>query len=103
MIRKMIRRVSRERLTIEEVLYHPSFFDAKQKLEFLLTIHEHLNAPSKLDLIRRRHRLQIGSTTFNEQSIRNVIGKIHFYDWRLMYDRKTDITTELENGGKLKF
>ena len=103
MIRKMIRRVPRERLTIEEMLYHPSFYNAKKKLDFLLTIHEYLNAPSKLDLIRKRYRSQIGSTTFNEQAIRNVIGEIHFYDWRLMYDQKNQIPTELEDNGKLKF
>ena len=43
LIKGMTRNESTERLTIEEVLFHPAFYNSQEKLDFLLTFHANVS------------------------------------------------------------
>ena len=109
LIQKMIHRVPRHRLTIEKVLCHPAFYDANKKLNFLLTVHEYINAPLKLREIRQRKNGKIfddriSNQNLYEKEIWKSIKNIDLYEWKLMYDEPlcNDIQSKVDKG-KLKF
>ena len=43
----MTKNESTERLTIEEVLLHPAFYNSQEKLDFVLTFHANVNTVTK--------------------------------------------------------
>ena len=105
MIEQMVDHNSKGRLTIDEVLYHPTFYTPQRKLEFLLKVRESV----KIFWTKKDHSLKTEIDRvikgYEKKFDANKIFKKHYYfidpklevenGWQPLYDTSGNIKTHL--------
>ena len=110
MIRRMIDHDPIKRMTAEEVLYHPTFYNDQKKLNFLLKVHECVKnmdwkSPSTNKKLNELHHYDSG--LLNDGDVGNprkfqLCEEIVFSEHKYFY-KANDITKNVENKKKKKW
>ena len=79
MIKRMIKHASKERFTVEDVLFHPTFYNSQKKLDFLLKIHESVKNFSKTNFFSTQDKNNPLLEYNAELEDGDQIGKKEFY------------------------
>ena len=87
MIEQMVDHNPQNRLTINEVLYHPAFYTPQRKLEFLLKVRESV----KIFWTKKDHPLKIKIDEVLEGYKKKINPKKIFWNYRYLTDPKLEV------------